>query len=111
MRQNSAVPWTFREALELAPLVPAGSRSGAVLVRRYMSLRQPWIPGASLFVDGHRKAVVGLRERAFGGNVYSGAGLAACRALEDDFELQPGQQPPLGLHVSFSPAPCRIAHL
>ncbi|KAI1340267.1 Thioesterase/thiol ester dehydrase-isomerase [Xylariaceae sp. FL0016] len=76
---------TFQEAMSLAPL-PDKNESGKV-VKRYMSLRRAWIPGADVaaYQERHltREIIPMTKSTAYGGSVYAQSGLAAARALAD----------------------------
>lgn len=92
---------TFQESMDLIQLPSADA--GKTGVRKYMGTRAPWLPGNEL---PNVSLVVGSKKHgaAFGGNVYSQAALATCRALaeaEDKKGLVNSQR--LGLHVSSFP--------
>ncbi|KAI0596804.1 thioesterase-like superfamily-domain-containing protein [Biscogniauxia sp. FL1348] len=67
---------TFQEAMSITPLPDRVDGDGKN-VKRYMSRRRPWVPGRDL-VGG-----ISLDAAAFGGHVYSQAGMAASRAFSE----------------------------
>ncbi|CAJ2501850.1 Uu.00g047030.m01.CDS01 [Anthostomella pinea] len=66
---------TFQEAMSLAPL-PSRAENGQI-TRRYMSRRSAWVTGADLKIPQLAGA------NAFGGHVYSQAGMAAAAAFAE----------------------------
>ncbi|ORY62462.1 thioesterase-like superfamily-domain-containing protein [Pseudomassariella vexata] len=78
---------TFQEALSIMP-IPDRVVDGHT-IKRYMSLRSAWFPGIDLPVgmddEGVEKPMRFPSEgrAAYGGHVYSQAGLAASKAFED----------------------------
>lgn len=78
---------TFQEQMKLTAL-PDITRDG-VVVKRYMSRRAAWYPGCDLPPSvkeglGPENPMPFRNSAAFGGHVYSQAGLAASRALRAD---------------------------
>ncbi|KAI1634076.1 thioesterase-like superfamily-domain-containing protein [Biscogniauxia mediterranea] len=68
---------TFQEAMSLISLPDKVDGDGK-LVKRYMSRWRPWVPGRDLLGG---KLPIHLDAAAFGGHVYSQAGMAASRAF------------------------------
>jgi len=89
---------TFQEAMELVSL-PSPDQT-----KRYASVRAAWIPGSDIpriqELIGPGKVLPVLPTTAFGGHVFSQAGLAVSRAVED-FENSRGigASRRLGIHV------------
>ncbi|KAI5923573.1 thioesterase-like superfamily-domain-containing protein [Camillea tinctor] len=70
---------TFQEAMSLIPLSDKVDGDGKV-VKRYMGRRRPWVPGSDL--PGGRPPI-SLEAAAYGGHVYSQAGMVASRAFAE----------------------------
>ncbi|KAI1497891.1 thioesterase-like superfamily-domain-containing protein [Biscogniauxia marginata] len=69
---------TFQEAMSLTPLQEKVDADGKV-IKRYMSCRSAWVPGSDL---PFAKAPFTV-SAAYGGHVYSQAGMAASRAFSE----------------------------
>ncbi|KAI1382391.1 Thioesterase/thiol ester dehydrase-isomerase [Hypoxylon crocopeplum] len=91
---------TFQEAMSLAPL-PDGAQNGRI--KRYMSQRKAWSPEDDASVT-NKTAVPeqeqGKRKTAYGGHVFSQAGLTASRTLAEMYTSQTSvSQKTLGVHT------------
>ncbi|KAI2629539.1 Thioesterase/thiol ester dehydrase-isomerase [Hypoxylon sp. NC1633] len=86
MPSDAVVPrrLTFQEIMSLSPL-PDEIEAGKT-IKRYMSQRAAWCPTADVSIASEKsfweKNLQG-KQLAYGGHVYSQAGLAASRALPD----------------------------
>jgi hypothetical protein len=94
----------FQEQMRLAPL--PDRFVDEKLIKRYMSERAPWMPGADLpfgkdqFGPGKTAPI---RPRAYGGHVYSQSGLAASRTFAETYATSTNgnSKKQFGIHVSF----------
>lgn len=102
---------TFQEIMSLAPL--QDEIADGKITKRYMSQRKAWcpiedVPIASEKADPEQDPVRNSQplRAAYGGHVYSQAGMAATRALAEIQASQSSSPKELGIHVShfYSPS-------
>ncbi|KAI0444288.1 thioesterase-like superfamily-domain-containing protein [Xylaria telfairii] len=91
---------TYQEALSLISL-PDRLVDGQI-IKRYMSRRSAWIPGAEFALLTKDVRAINANNNAYGGHVYSQAALAASLSLEaaqGAAASQNGQGKELGIHT------------
>ncbi|KAI0198071.1 Thioesterase/thiol ester dehydrase-isomerase [Astrocystis sublimbata] len=70
----------FQEAMSLISL-PDRHADGQT-IKRYMSRRRPGLPGNEIIILAEKTKIAGMGHNAYGGHVYSQAGLAASLSLK-----------------------------